>query len=776
MARRLDDRAGLATRADARLLVARHDARSRRSSRCSPRPRSIGEELGNTEIRAEAMAWRVPAFVALCDLDVGAARGRRAAARRPSRRRSRSCSTSPSTTARRSRSATAASTRPRRAARRSHEWSRLLTGRDAVGRLRDPDVQRPPRAGAPGGARAGDPDPRRRRRRARAVAAGARLAARRARHGGGGAARARAASRPTGSTRFRESLWLASLTYLTDACAALGDEDDGGARLPGARAARRGERDDRPPRRLLRRGRPLPGHARRDARRVGARRGALRARAWSSNRRMGAVTWLAHTAYEYARLLLARGAAASATGPRRCSARRRRSPSASACRALLGRIRALGSPAARRRRLPDGLSPREVADPRPRRPAASATARSAARCRSASTRPPTTCAASCARPAARTAPRPPPTPTGTGSPRSTRRHPVRSAGHAALRDRAQLRRAARPHERRRRADRRDQRRRGRPLAVLVPQRRPAADLLPLRGAVAGRDHRRRPAGERPGRRGRRGRRRPRRSCRAGCATGRRPCPRPSHQDPGIASRAIARHAGRRCAGSVCSQRCWSPSPGAAATPIPPPTSRRRPRPPPPPRRRLESAVDRRCGETGVPCAGDPDPHRRRGDEPGHPIAAGLGPYFEIPREEMYGERFDIPAPDTLVFLSWFQGGEVFRSGCCYQRGLGKIFYFRPGHETCPTYYQKEVLQVIANGVRWAVHVLRRHAGHGVDLRRHVVMRRVNRSSWSRGRSCVASTFSSDQPKPLTMIGRCLRPVAMSARRTMIATPPSLIRQ
>jgi len=88
-------------------------------------------------------------------------------------------------------------------------------------------------------------------------------------------------------------------------------------------------------------------------------------------------------------------------------------------------------------------------------------------------------------------------------------------------------------------------------------------------------------------------------------------------------------------------------------------------------------------------------------EPGHPIAASLGPYFEIPHEEMYGERFDIPAPDTLVFLSWFQGGEVFRSGCCYQRGLGKIFYFRPGHETFPTYYQKEVLQVITNGVKWA---------------------------------------------------------------------------
>lgn len=88
-------------------------------------------------------------------------------------------------------------------------------------------------------------------------------------------------------------------------------------------------------------------------------------------------------------------------------------------------------------------------------------------------------------------------------------------------------------------------------------------------------------------------------------------------------------------------------------------------------------------------------------EPGHPIAKGLPPYFEIPQEEMYGERFDIPAPETLVFVSWFSGGEVFRSGCCYQRGKGKIFYFRPGHETYPTYYQPEVQQVIYNGVMWA---------------------------------------------------------------------------
>jgi trehalose utilization protein len=91
-------------------------------------------------------------------------------------------------------------------------------------------------------------------------------------------------------------------------------------------------------------------------------------------------------------------------------------------------------------------------------------------------------------------------------------------------------------------------------------------------------------------------------------------------------------------------------------------------------------------------------------EPGHPIAEGVGEYFEIPHAEMYGERFDVPAPDALVLVSWFQGGEVFRSGCCYRRGRGKIFYFRPGHETYPIFYQPEVLRVIANGVRWAAPV------------------------------------------------------------------------
>jgi len=90
--------------------------------------------------------------------------------------------------------------------------------------------------------------------------------------------------------------------------------------------------------------------------------------------------------------------------------------------------------------------------------------------------------------------------------------------------------------------------------------------------------------------------------------------------------------------------------------------------------------------------------------PGHPITEGIGEYIELAHEEMYGEHFDIPAPETLVFVSWFEGGEVFRSGCCYSRGAGKIFYFRPGHETFPTFYNPEIRRVIANGVRWAAPV------------------------------------------------------------------------
>ncbi|MBA3952267.1 MAG: ThuA domain-containing protein [Rubrobacter sp.] len=86
--------------------------------------------------------------------------------------------------------------------------------------------------------------------------------------------------------------------------------------------------------------------------------------------------------------------------------------------------------------------------------------------------------------------------------------------------------------------------------------------------------------------------------------------------------------------------------------------------------------------------------------PGHPIAEGIGEYIEL-EEEMYGEHFDVPQPDELVFVSWFGGGEVFRSGLCYRRGSGRVFYFRPGHEENPSYHNPNVLRVIENAVRWA---------------------------------------------------------------------------
>ena len=92
--------------------------------------------------------------------------------------------------------------------------------------------------------------------------------------------------------------------------------------------------------------------------------------------------------------------------------------------------------------------------------------------------------------------------------------------------------------------------------------------------------------------------------------------------------------------------------------------------------------------------------------PAHPIARGIDRYFEIENVEMYGEPFAIPAPDEIVFISWFEGGEVFRSGCTWQRGNGKIFYFRPGHEAYPIYYNENVRLVLRNAVRWA-------AGDGV---------------------------------------------------------------
>ena len=87
--------------------------------------------------------------------------------------------------------------------------------------------------------------------------------------------------------------------------------------------------------------------------------------------------------------------------------------------------------------------------------------------------------------------------------------------------------------------------------------------------------------------------------------------------------------------------------------------------------------------------------------PGHPILQGVDDKIVLEEEEMYGEFFDIPEPDETLLVSTFSGGECFRSGCTFRRGAGRIFYFRPGHETYPTYHNDEVLHVIANGLRWA---------------------------------------------------------------------------
>lgn len=95
--------------------------------------------------------------------------------------------------------------------------------------------------------------------------------------------------------------------------------------------------------------------------------------------------------------------------------------------------------------------------------------------------------------------------------------------------------------------------------------------------------------------------------------------------------------------------------------------------------------------------------------PTHPIAAGVPQCIEIPHEEMYGEFFDIPKPDDVIFLGWFGGGEVFRSGCTFIRGYGKIFYFQPGHEEFPVYHMPEIQKIITNAVHWACPAVRHDA-------------------------------------------------------------------
>ena len=114
---------------------------------------------------------------------------------------------------------------------------------------------------------------------------------------------------------------------------------------------------------------------------------------------------------------------------------------------------------------------------------------------------------------------------------------------------------------------------------------------------------------------------------------------------------------------------------------------------------FHSLMGTSCGAGGL----------RQGDDwealwtvmPSHPIASGIDPVVVIPREEMFCEYFDVPTPDEVVFISTFKGGEVFRSGCCFTRGKGHIFYFRPGHESHPTYHHPAVQQILASAARWA---------------------------------------------------------------------------
>lgn len=106
-------------------------------------------------------------------------------------------------------------------------------------------------------------------------------------------------------------------------------------------------------------------------------------------------------------------------------------------------------------------------------------------------------------------------------------------------------------------------------------------------------------------------------------------------------------------------------------------------------------------------------HWRHGDreklwciDPTHPIAQGVPACIDIPEEEMYGECFDIPRPDDIIFIGWFAGGQVFRSGVTFTRGRGKIFYFQPGHEEAPVYQHPDIQRIIINAVRWAAPLCR----------------------------------------------------------------------
>lgn len=113
--------------------------------------------------------------------------------------------------------------------------------------------------------------------------------------------------------------------------------------------------------------------------------------------------------------------------------------------------------------------------------------------------------------------------------------------------------------------------------------------------------------------------------------------------------------------------------------------------------------------------------------PGHPIAQGIRDCIELEQSEMYGEPFNIPTPDEQVFISWFEGGEVFRSGNCWHRGSGRIFHFSPGHETYPIYHNPSIQRVICNAIQWA-----RPHGRRADVPRHVPIEQAREKIAAKG--------------------------------------------
>ena len=354
MARQLEDRAGLAT-----VLMRSYWSLGASSLEeileMVTEARDLGEELGNTEIRAEAMSWRTPTFVALCDLE--SARREVAAMRETAELTAQPFMLH---VVEHYGSALALCDgrleEAERLALRSHEWSRLLTGRDASGvygiqmfsirreQGRLAELAPVVRILAGEGRREGPWQPG-------LVALLAEL---------GMEAEARrelARLAGEGLDAYRESLWLTLLTYLTDASAALGDEATaalvypeleryGGANvMVGHLVSCYGAAD-----RYLGMLAATLGESERAVEHFEA--------ALALNRRMGAATWLAHTAYEYGRFLLRRrrvdrDRAGAMLGEAASLAGRIGMPT------LLGRIEALGG-AAPRAGLPDGLSPREV--------------------------------------------------------------------------------------------------------------------------------------------------------------------------------------------------------------------------------------------------------------------------------------------------------------------------------------------------------------------------------------------------------------------------------